>query len=264
MSERVALVTGAGRGLGRVMALALLKAGHRVFLTATDAAGLDETRYASGAGERVASIAADLGDEANWPKIVEAAEMAFGRIDILVNNAGISGPTSASPLDTELSALRRVFEINTFAAIGLSRLVVPRMTERQWGRLIYVSTSLDTMLRPERAIYGMTKAAGEAFFAGLATSLRSTGVTANVLLPGGPTATRMAAGFGDPNSLLQPDIMAAPIVWLASDGSNGVTGRRFIAAKWNAALTAEQAAQAASAPVAWAGYGDKGIRPGGL
>jgi NAD(P)-dependent dehydrogenase (short-subunit alcohol dehydrogenase family) len=108
----------------------------------------------------------------------------------------------------------------------------------------------------------MTKASGEAFIAALATSLQSTGVTANVLLPGGPVATRMAGNVGDPNTLLQPEIMAAPITWLASDASNDVTGRRFIAAKWNAALTPTQAAQAASAPAAWAGYGDKSIRPG--
>ena len=96
----------------------------------------------------------------------------------------------------------------------------------------------------------MTKASGEAFIAALAASLQSTGVTANALLPGGPTATRMVADFGDPKTLLQPEIMAAPMAWLASDASDNVTGRRFIAAKWNAALDAAQAAQAACTPVA--------------
>ncbi len=65
----------------------------------------------------------------------------------------------------------------------------------------------------------------------------------------------MAAEAADAGALLQPDIMREPIVWLASDASDKVSGRRFIAAKWNAALSAEQAAQASSPPVAWSGYG---------
>jgi NAD(P)-dependent dehydrogenase (short-subunit alcohol dehydrogenase family) len=237
MTERIAIVTGAGRGLGRVMAMALLNAGHRVFLTSTDIESLDETRRASGAGERVAAGTADL------------------------SNAGVPNPPIQQPLDVSSDQLRRLFEINTLAPINLTRLVAPAMVARGWGRILFISTSLDTMLEPERAAYGMTKAAGEAFVAALATSLQSTGVTANILLPGGPVATRMAAGAADPKDLLQPEIMAAPIVWLASDGSNNVTGRRFIAAKWNAALNPAQAAQAASAPAAWGGYGDKSIRP---
>ncbi|KWV59690.1 hypothetical protein AS156_30600 [Bradyrhizobium macuxiense] len=135
------------------------------------------------------------------------------------------------------------------------------MVARGWGRIIFISTSLDTMLDPGHVMYGMTKASGEAFIAALAASLRSTGVTANVLLPGGPIATRMAAEMGDPKALLQPEIMAAPITWLASDASSDVTGRRFIAAKWNTALPPAQAAQAASSPAAWAGYGDTSIKP---
>jgi NAD(P)-dependent dehydrogenase (short-subunit alcohol dehydrogenase family) len=98
MTERVAIVTGAGRGLGRVMALALLKAGHRVFLTSTDSESLDETRRASGAGARAAMGTADLGNRAELRAIVDAALGAFGRVDILVNNAAILNPPSARPL----------------------------------------------------------------------------------------------------------------------------------------------------------------------
>lgn len=261
MTERVAVVTGAGRGLGRVMAMALLTAGHRVFLTSTDIRSLEETRQASEAGERVATGTADLGDERALRGIVEQAVRAFGPIDILVDNAGIPNPPAPQPLDVTSEEFRRLFEINTLAPIELSRLVIPGMIARGWGRIIFISTSLDTMLEPSHTAYGMTKAAGEAFVAALATSLQPTGVTANVLLPGGPVATRMAASARDPAALLQPEIMAAPIAWLASDASDNVTGRRFIAAKWNAALTPAQAAQAASAPIAWAGYGDKSIRP---
>jgi NAD(P)-dependent dehydrogenase (short-subunit alcohol dehydrogenase family) len=250
MTGRAALVTGAGRGLGRAMTLALLKAGHRVFLTSTDTASLEETRRASGAGDRAAIATADLADEQNLSPLVDAAIQTFGRIDILINNAGIPNPSVPQPLDVSSDQMRRLFEVNTFAPIRLTRLLVPEMAERGWGRIIFISTSLDTMLAPRHVVYGMTKAADEAFVSALAKSLRSTGVTANVLLPGGPAATRMAADVGDPGALLPPEVMAAPVVWLASDASNDVTGRRIIAARWNTALTTDQAAQAASSSAA--------------
>jgi len=261
MTERVALVTGAGRGLGRVMALALLRAGHRVFLTSTDRASLEETRRASDAGERAAIATADLADERSLAAIVEAAEREFGRVDILINNAGAPNPPSRQPLELDLGQVRRVFEINTFAPIRLTQLVAPGMIKRAWGRIVFISTSLDIMMAPGFIAYGMSKACDEAYAAALAASLRDTGVTANVLLPGGPVATRMADPAGTAKGLLPPDIMAAPIVWLASDASDHVTGRRFIAARWNSALTDEQAAQAAGAPAAWGGARDSSIRP---
>jgi NAD(P)-dependent dehydrogenase (short-subunit alcohol dehydrogenase family) len=243
------------------MALALLNAGHRVFLTSTDIESLEDTRRASRAGEYAAVGTADLSNERELHGLVDAAVRAFGRVDILVNNAGIPNPSVQRPLDITSDQLRRLFEINTFAPIALTRLVVPDMIEHGWGRIIFISTSLDTMLESDHVAYGMTKASGEAFIAALAASLQPTGVTANVLSPGGPVATRMAANLGDPKSLLQPAIMGAPVAWLASNASNNVTGRRFIAAKWNAGLAPAQAAQAASAPAAWGGYGDKSIRP---
>ena len=116
MTERVALITGAGRGLGRVMALALLRAGHRVFLTSTDKASLEETQRASGAAERTAIATADLADEGNLAAIIETAERTFGRIDILINNAGVPNPPARQPLELGLDQIRHVFEINTVRA----------------------------------------------------------------------------------------------------------------------------------------------------
>ncbi len=261
MTERVVLLTGAGRGLGRVMALALLKAGHRVFLTSTDEASLRDTQRESGAGERAAIAAADLAEPGQLAAVVTAAEKRFGRIDILINNAAAPSPPGRRPLDLQLGQIRHMFEVNAFAPIALTQAVAPGMIARGWGRIVFISTSLDTMLNPAYTAYGMTKAASETFVAGLAEQLRDTGVTANVLLPGGRSATRMGDPEGTARGLLAPDIMAPPIVWLASDSSNGVTGRRFIAARWNAALSDDQAAQAAGGPVAWGGHRDASIRP---
>jgi NAD(P)-dependent dehydrogenase (short-subunit alcohol dehydrogenase family) len=243
------------------MALALLQAGHHVFLTSTDAASLEETRRTSRAGERAAIATADLGDEQNLADLFNSAIRAFGRVDILINNAGIPNPSAADPLGVTSEQMRRLFQINTFAPINLTRLAVPGMRERGWGRVVFISTSLDTMLEPSHVAYGMTKASDEAFVAALAKSLDSTGVTANVLAPGGAAATRMAADVADPKALLPAEIMAAPVVWLASDDSDHVSGRRIVAAKWNAALATNQAAQAASSPAAWVSFGDRSIRP---
>jgi NAD(P)-dependent dehydrogenase (short-subunit alcohol dehydrogenase family) len=257
---RVALVTGASSGLGRVMALSLLDAGHRVVLSATDAKALEDTRQMSRAGDRAAVVPADLSKASELPRLARSAEEAFGQIDILVNNAGIAGTPARHPQEVELQEIRRVFDINTFAPVHLTQLLLPGMIGRGWGRIVFISTSLDTMLR--FVPYGMTKAAAEAFHAALSTSLQSTGVTANVLVPGGMTATRMAQHRGDPGKMLQPEIMGPPITWLASDASDRVTGRRFIAARWNPASSGELASQAAGSPIAWSGLSDRAITPG--
>ncbi len=256
---RVALVTGASSGIGRAIALALLEAGHRVVLSATDAMALEDTRRASRMADRAAVVPADLSGQSALPLLTRAAEDAFGQIDILVNNAGVAGNPARHAQDMELHEMRRVFEINTFAPIHLTQLLLPGMLGRGWGRIVFISTSLDTMLR--FMPYGMTKAAGEAYLAALSSSLQSTGVTANVLVPGGMTATRMTQRRGDPGTMLQPEIMGPPIAWLASDAADHVTGRRFIAARWNPTLTEEQAAQAAGSPIAWSGLSDRAISP---
>jgi NAD(P)-dependent dehydrogenase (short-subunit alcohol dehydrogenase family) len=267
--DRVALVTGAGRGLGRVMVEALLRAGARVVLTSTDAASLDETVRGSGVpSERAACVTADLTRAGECERIVRIAQSAFGRVDILVNNAGL-GTTSIrkdivrKPFrfwEVNRTTFDQFFAINSTAPFELAALLAPHMIDQRWGRIVNNTTSLDTMLR--FAVYGGSKAALEAHTAAMASDLAGTGVTANVLVPGGGTATRMTEGMGlDMKQLIQPEVMAAPIVWLASDASNGVTGRRFIAAKWDPALPPDEAARVAGAPVAWTGYGTQGVHP---
>jgi NAD(P)-dependent dehydrogenase (short-subunit alcohol dehydrogenase family) len=119
------------------------------------------------------------------------------------------------------------------------------------------------MIRGGFAPYGGSKAANEAHTAIMAQDLAGTGVTANVLVPGGPTNTRMIPEESGLNraALLQPEIMIPPLLWLASDASHGVTGRRFIAALWDPKLPPAQAAEKAGAPAAWPNLGRQAIYP---
>jgi NAD(P)-dependent dehydrogenase (short-subunit alcohol dehydrogenase family) len=269
------IITGAARGLGKYMAIACIRAGAQVLFTATDAKALDETIEESQAstGQAVAHVA-DVRHPAEVGSIVDAAQRAFGGVDVLFNNAGI-GTGSIRPdfwenpikfWTIQDADYRRFLEINTLSAVKLASLVVPQMIAAKWGRIVNVTTSLSTMLMAGQAAYSVSKAGLEAITAVMADDLAGTGVTANVLAPGGPADTRMVMGVNVPRDALIPaDCMAAPAVWLASNASDGVTGKRFLAIKWNHAVSQAEAALGAAAPVAWTGYGDQ-MRPplGGL
>jgi NAD(P)-dependent dehydrogenase (short-subunit alcohol dehydrogenase family) len=258
ISSRVALVTGAAGGLGSRMAEALLGAGWRVVLSGTKAAAL-QGAFAHVSPAQFRCVEADLSREGAAEKLAAETTAAFGRIDMLLNNAGVSSsaiegvaPDLPVPLwfiPTDM--LERFYRVNTLAPLRLTAALVPQMVERRWGRVVNVTTGLGTML--SYGGYGGSKAAIEAETACLARALAGTGVTANVLAPGGPTATRMTQNFPTPAAeMLQPQIMVAPILYLASDAASAVTGRRFIARDWDPKLPAEKAASIAGAPAGWA------------
>jgi NAD(P)-dependent dehydrogenase (short-subunit alcohol dehydrogenase family) len=273
LSGKRIIITGAARGLGKHMAIACARAGAQVLLTATDLQALEQTAEESGV-PRTAVHVADMREPAAVESIVEAAERAFGGVDVLINNAGIgTGAIRSDFWENPIkfwtikdADYRRFIEINTLSAVRLAALVVPQMIASKWGRIVNVTTSLSSMLLAGQAAYGVSKAGLEAITSVMAGDLAGTGVTANVLAPGGPADTRMLDGVNVPRGALIPaDCMAAPAVWLASNASDGVTGKRFLGIKWDRNLPAAQAAIAAAAPVAWTGFGDQ-MRPpvGGL
>jgi NAD(P)-dependent dehydrogenase (short-subunit alcohol dehydrogenase family) len=271
---RVAIVTGAAGGIGRAMVRGLLATGIRV-------AGVDRDRepleiLAASAREQnsaaeLLTITADLTDDAAPDAITKATRGKFGRIDILVNNAGI-GPGAIRP-DSWQRPLKfweitpdqwRLFvAVHTTAPLALTNTVVPEMIHQGWGRIVSVTTSLGTMLNAGNPTYGPSKAALEALSAIMAKDLDGTGVTVNVLVPGGVTNTPMVsneAGF-DRTKLIQPEVMVPPPLWLVSDAAEKVTGRRFLGIHWDPALPPEQAAQRAGAPVAWTSIATMPITP---
>lgn len=276
MSEqrRVAIVTGAAGGIGRELVLGLL--GSEISVAAVDrtAQGLAELTRAAEQRQRGANlltINADLARDEAIEEIVSQARSRFGVIDILVNNAGVGQATirrdnRQHPIkfwEVTPELWKLFVAVHNNAPMALSRALVHEMMRQKWGRIVNITTSLGTMIREGSPTYGPSKAALEAFSAIMAKDLAGTGVTVNVLVPGGVTNTGMVpleAGY-DRAEMIQPAVMATPLNWLVSDAAGGVTGRRFLAVHWDASLPPEEAAAKSGAPVAWTEIATMPIEP---
>ncbi len=262
--RKSAIVTGAASGMGRAMALALSGAGFDVVAVDRNAEAL-----ASLPGP-ILPVTADLAQPDSFDRIVAQTLAAFGRIDVLVNNAGIG--QAAIRDDQRRNPIRfweatpeqwnRFLAVNATGPIMMSRAVLPHMLKANSGRIITVTTSLGTMVREGYLLYGSSKAAAESSMAVLAADLKGTGVTANVLVPGGVTDTPLVGDAGDRSKMLRPEIVVPPLLWLVSDEAATVSGRRFVAADWDAGLPPAKAADAAGAPVAWLSIARMPIEPG--
>jgi len=272
--RRVAIVTGAASGIGRAMTLGLLSGGIDVAGVDKEPVWLDELKAAASGRSfsgALQTIRADLTDPASFETIVSTVLGASGRIDVLINNAGIGQDSIRA--DRRRSPIRfweitpeqwsRFVAVNATAPLMMARAVVPHMLRAKRGRIVTVTTSLGTMLREGYILYGASKAAAEAATAIMSADLAGTGVTANVLVPGGMTDTRIIAdgAVADRSRLLRPEIMAPPLLWLISDEAAQVTGRRYLAVHWDTSLPPAEAAEKCGAPIAWKSIATMPIEP---
>ena len=269
---QTAFVTGAASGIGRAIALGLLREGHAVAGVDREPAWLDGLAGAArGLPGRFVPIRADLAVAGACDRAVDDAERALGRIDALVNNAGV-GQGAVRP-DQRNNPIRfwevtpeqwqRFVAVNATAPLMMARAIAPRMLRAGRGRIITVTTSLGTMIRGGYALYGPSKAAAEAGAAVMAADLAGSGVTVNVLVPGGMTDTRIIpeAELADRSRLIRPEVMVPPLLWLISDTAARVTARRFLAVHWDTSLPPEQAAERCGAPIAWTSIATMPIEP---
>jgi NAD(P)-dependent dehydrogenase (short-subunit alcohol dehydrogenase family) len=273
LEGKIAIVTGAGStiGIGRAMTLAFVAAGARVAMLDIDEGSLEQSAAdarAIGGKACVLPIPCDVANPQDPERAVAKTLAELGGLHILVNNAGINPrPAPGDPNNqwwhVSPETWSRVMTTNVNGAFHMSRAAVGHFINQGWGRIIVVTTSLDHMYRT--APYGASKAALEAFTTVMAASLEGTGVTANVLVPGGGTNTNFMPAempLEQRQAMIQPEVMQAPVVWLASDASNGFNGRRIIAYHWDEALPIEERLEKSSAPAAWPQVGVQTVMPG--
>lgn len=259
MSEsRAVVITGGARGIGRAVAEGLLEDGHRVCIVDVNAAALADCRKALGAHDRIAYAEADITSDADCARAVDTCVKAFGRLEALFNNAGIGmsglrpdaerNHPSIEELTPEIWL--RFFEVNVLGAVRMTRAALPHLKANGWGRIVNNTTSYLTMHRVQP--YGAVKSALESTSAVWAKELDGTGITVNVVVPGGPTDTDFVADIGIPRQkMLRPAVMAPPIRWLMRDEADGFTGRRMVAGHWDAGLAPATAAAKIARGIAW-------------
>jgi NAD(P)-dependent dehydrogenase (short-subunit alcohol dehydrogenase family) len=240
LTDRVAIVTGGGRGIGRSIALGYARAGADVLISvARNLAEADEVAAESASlPGRIEAVRADVTVPAEVDVLVERALATRGRIDVLVNNAARGMRfvderfmTDPRPFwEVDPVAWRMVIETNIVGVFLVSRAVVPHMLAAGRGSIINVTVNQATMVRRGFSPYGPSKAALEAMTQVWAAELEGTRVVINLLLPGGATATGMVPDpVPEGVQLLSPDIVVAPALALAVTDSSG---QRIVASEW--------------------------------
>lgn len=272
LKDKVILVTGGAQGMGRAMTLGLAAQGASVVVcdiaTEAAAATVREAANLGGAGH---AIAIDIRKQEGCERAVEETLAAFGKVHGLINNAGC-GMTAIRqdyldrPVrfwEVEIERWQALMDINVLGAFLMARAVAPHLVRQKWGRIVNVTTSLDTMYRASYTPYGPSKAWLEAATVSWARDLKEHGVTCNALIPGGAVNTAFFAKDVpmDREALIQPSVMAGPACWLMSEASNGVTSNRYVARDWDLSLEPAAAAQKIGKPAAWQSMGPQSMWP---
>jgi NAD(P)-dependent dehydrogenase (short-subunit alcohol dehydrogenase family) len=231
LRDRVVLITGSSKGLGRALAHAYADAGARVVINARGAAALEATRNELAAkGAPVLALPADATRPGDIARLVETTLAHFGRIDVLVNNAGILGPSPRPNMaDFAAADLAEIFRANTIGPVLMTQAVLPHMLAQQRGLIINVTSDAGQTGYPGWGGYGAAKAALELITESWAAELEGTGVRVNAVNPGDLRTEMHQLAFPgeDISDRLDPFTVTDIFLWLASDAAASVTGQRF-------------------------------------
>jgi NAD(P)-dependent dehydrogenase (short-subunit alcohol dehydrogenase family) len=232
LKGRVAIVTGAGRGIGRAIAIKLARSGADVALVDLEA----PHKSAELAGRSAIAFAADVSSDTDWKTFAEEIDREFGRVDILVNNAAVfpRGPIEEMHFET----WRRGFAVNVDAQFHSAKYLVPRMRKNGYGRFIAISSNSIGTPEQNLTAYMATKMAAIGFIRGLANDVAADGITANAVLP---SLTNTPATADMPEEakelvwqaqaikrLAEPEDIVGPIAFLASEEAGFITGQALV------------------------------------
>ncbi len=245
LQDKVAVITGGGYGIGRVIALTYAKAGANVVLAARSAARLEETKAEIEAlGGRALAVPTDITQEADVQRLAEQALAHFGQVDVLVNNSGIGGPVA--PLwEVEPAEWEKTFDVNVKGAYLCCRAFLPSMTKRQTGSIIMIGSMTGKRPLLNRSAYCASKTALIGLVRALAWDAAPYNVRVNLISPGAVDGERIKWGirslatahnvsFEEAQDLftrdspfkrlVTPEEIANTALFLASDMATGTTG----------------------------------------
>ena len=229
LKGQTAIVTGASRGIGKAIAVMFASEGANVVVTARTEYAIDDLagRIVQ-SGRSALAVTADLSIDSDLQRIADETLVKYGRIDILVNNAGIIHPR-INLVDFDFELWRNVVAVNLEAVALLTALCLPSMMERNYGKVINISSIGGRKGSKGRSAYRATKAALISLTESVAAETKPYGIDVNCICPGGVDtegyreAFRMRGKIDDP-SLMAPEEIAKLAVYLASDDSSSVTG----------------------------------------
>ena len=227
LREKVVVITGASRGLGKALVLASAKEGANLVVNSRNEDSLRPVaEEAEEAGAEVLVIPGDVSVGTEVEKLVDGTVQRFGRVDVLVNNAGLLGPRVPIEEYPE-DEWRQVLDANLTAPFLLSKAVIPHMPEG--GSIINVTSGVSVEGRAEWGAYSVSKFGVEGLTQILGAELEDRGIRVNSVDPGGMRTEMRAAAYPneDPTTRITPEENTGVFLYLASDESRDVTGERF-------------------------------------